>query len=232
MSCSRIRRELLWLSRYGELDSDSQPHLDHLVGCRGCRDAIGIDRIMVEQLRIALAERVAQATPSPGAWEQILARAQAPNRGPLHRFLGWSVGFIGLQRAATAIVGSGLALVLAVNTELVPMTVPVDQGPSVRAPEALEVSGSAVAPSLFFAEEPARAEWVSGVVAPEQEPARDPAREELAQAQESAVIEQAVFELRIGLGGGAPADHDGGDDPIDTEGLATLPLVVAVGEPS
>lgn len=232
MSCSRIRRELLWLSRYGELDSDSQPHLDHLVGCRGCRDAIGVDRMMVEQLRIALAERVANASPSPGVWDQILARAQAPDRGPLLRFLGWSAGFIGLQRAATAIAGSGLALLLAVNTELVPMTVPVDPGPSVRTPDALEVSGAGLGPSLFFAEEPARAEWVSGVVEPEPEPAEDSKDPGLAQAEESAVIEQAVVELRIGLSAGSSAEPDGDGDPIDTEGLAGMPLVVAVGEPS
>ena len=90
MSCGRIRRELLWLSRFGELDSDSQPHIDHLVGCRSCRDAIGVDRMMVEQLRIALATRVANASPPAGAWERILARAQAPNRGPLAR-LGYLV---------------------------------------------------------------------------------------------------------------------------------------------
>ena len=232
MSCSRTRRELLWLSRYGELDSDSQPHLAHLVGCRDCRDAIGVDRLMVEQLRIALAERVAHASPSPGVWEQILVRAQAPDRGPLLRFLGWSAGFIGLQRAATAIAGSGLALLLAVNTELVPMTVPVDQGPSVRTPDALEVSAAALAPSLFFADEPARAEWVSGVVEPEPEPGKDASDAELAQAEESAVIEQAVVELRIGSGAGTPKEADGGGDSTDTEGLATLPLVVAVGEPS
>ena len=232
MSCSRIRRELLWLSRYGELDSDSQPHLDHLVGCRGCRDAIGVDRMMVEQLRIALAERVAHASPSPGVWEQILARAQAPDRGPLMRFLGWSAGFIGLQRAATAIAGSGLALLLAVNTELVPMTVPVDQGPSVRTPDALEVSAAALAPSLFFAEEPARAEWVCRC-------RRARARARRGRERRGAGPGGGERGDRAGrgraadrAGAGASDEPDGGGDPIDTEGLATMPLVVAVGEPS
>ncbi len=157
MSCGRIRRELLWLSRFGELDSDSQPHIDHLVGCRSCRDAIGVDRMMVEQLRVALATRVANASPPAGAWERILARAQAPDRGPLARLLGWSARYRGLQRVATAVAGRGLALVLAVNTELVPIAVPVENAPDVRPPEALEVTAAAVGPSLFFANEPARA---------------------------------------------------------------------------
>jgi hypothetical protein len=232
MSCSRIRRELLWLSRFGELDTSSGPHLDHLVGCRACRDAIGVDRLMVEQLRIALAARVAQVSPSPAAWERILARAQAPHRSRLVRLLGWSAQFMGIQRVATAVAGSGLALLLAVNTELVPMTVPMDQGPSVRPPEALEVSQAGLAPSLFFAQEPARAEWVAGVVDPAQEVAEDPHAAALAAAEQSAAMEQAVVELQISMNVGARYRSDGDGGPIESGGLATMPRVVAVGEPS
>jgi hypothetical protein len=230
MSCGRIRRELLWLSRFGELDSDSQPHIDHLVGCRSCRDAIGVDRMMVEQLRVALATRVANASPPAGAWERILARAQAPNRGPLARLLGWSARYRGLQRVATAVAGSGLALVLAVNTELVPIAVPVDNGPDVRPPEALEVTAAAANPSLFFANEPARAEWVAGVVDPAHQPEAPPVA--YAEARAKAAMEQEVVELQISLNVGAregPASDGAG---IESGGLATMPLVVAVGEPS
>ncbi len=230
MSCGRIRRELLWLSRFGELDSDSQPHIDHLVGCRSCRDAIGVDRMMVEQLRVALATRVANASPPAGAWERILARAQAPDRGPLARLLGWSARYRGLQRVATAVAGSGLALVRAVNTELVPIAVPVDNAPDVRPPEALEVTAAAVGPSLFFANEPARAEWVAGVVDPAQQP-EEPA-EAYAEARAKAAMEQEVVELQISLNAGARGQPDADGADIEPEGLATMQRVVAVGVPS
>lgn len=230
MSCGRIRRELLWLSRFGELDSDSQPHLDHLVGCRSCRDAIGVDRMMVEQLRIALATRVANASPPAGAWERILARAQAPDRSPLVRLLAWSARYRGLQRVATAVAGSGLALVLAVNTELVPMAVPVDTGPSVRTPEALEVTSAAGGPSLFFANEPARAEWVAGVVDPAEQPEDQP--DAYAEARARAAVEQEVVELQISMKANAGTQPDADGAPIEPEGLAAMQRVVAVGEPS
>ena len=121
MSCKRVCRELLWLARFGELGPDSQPHLDHLTTCRGCRDEVGFDRAMVEQLRAALAERVANAAPSPGAWESILARARAPEP---KRFglRAWSTALGRLR--LTALSASALALVLALNTQVVPMTVP------------------------------------------------------------------------------------------------------------
>jgi hypothetical protein len=124
MSCRRICRELLWLARFGELGPSSQPHLEHLASCRGCRDEVGFDRAMVEQLRAALAERVANAAPSPRAWEGILARAQVPEtRPPALRLLS----LVGRLRFASAMAGTGLALVLALNTQIVPMAV---SGPS------------------------------------------------------------------------------------------------------
>lgn len=121
MSCRRICRELLWLARFGELGPSSQPHLDHLVGCRGCRDEVGFDREMVRQLRVALAERVDGLQPSATAWEGILRRAQAPEPS---RFAAWwqrSMGLVGRLRTATAMAGTGLALVLALQMEVMPM---------------------------------------------------------------------------------------------------------------
>ncbi len=135
MSCKRVCRELIWLARFGELGVDSQPHLDHLTTCRGCRDEVGFDRAMVEQLRAALAERIAHAAPPPDAWETILARARAPERRPIG-WRAWSSALVGRLRL-TALAASGLALVLALNTQVVPMTVPAtttdaDSPPSVR----------------------------------------------------------------------------------------------------
>jgi hypothetical protein len=129
MSCRRVCRELLWLARFGELGPDSQPHLDHLTNCRGCRDEVGFDRAMVEQLRAALAERIAHAAPSPRAWETILERARAPEPRSMG-WRAWSSALVGRLRL-TALAASGLALVLALNTQVVPMTVPAatDAGP-------------------------------------------------------------------------------------------------------
>ncbi|MGI8999160.1 MAG: hypothetical protein ACR2GO_05580, partial [Candidatus Limnocylindria bacterium] len=81
MRCRRICRELLWLARFGEFGPSSAPHLDHLAHCGGCRDEVGFDRALVQHLRVALAERIEDAAPSPNAWSVILERAQAPERG-------------------------------------------------------------------------------------------------------------------------------------------------------
>ena len=123
MRCRRICRELLWLARFGEFGPSSQPHLDHLVSCRGCRDAVGFDRAMVEQLRTALAQRIQAAEPSPTAWAGILARASTPEPAPAARLWEWSTAFLGRLRWATAMAGTGLALVLALNMEIVPIGV-------------------------------------------------------------------------------------------------------------
>jgi hypothetical protein len=120
MRCRRICRELLWLARFGEFGPSSQPHLDHLAGCAGCRDEVGYDREMVRQLRAALAARIEGMQPSPSAWEGILRRAQAPEPS---RFAAWwsrSLGLVGRLRTATAMAGTGLALVLALNMEVMP----------------------------------------------------------------------------------------------------------------
>lgn len=123
MRCRRICRELLWLARFGEFGPSSQPHLDHLASCRGCRDAVGFDRAMVEQLRTALAQRIQAAEPSPSAWAGILARASTPEPAPAARFWEWSTAFLARLRWATAMAGTGLALVLALNMEIVPIGV-------------------------------------------------------------------------------------------------------------
>ena len=86
MSCRRICRELLWLARFGEFGPSSAPHLDHLAGCSACRDEVGFDRALVQQLRLALAERIASDEPSPSAWDVILERAPRPP-GARHRRL-------------------------------------------------------------------------------------------------------------------------------------------------
>lgn len=78
MSCRRVRRELLERLRFGELDGRSAPHLDHLRDCVACRDDVGIDRAVVRNLRRALAQRVADAAPSPTAFEAIRRRALEP----------------------------------------------------------------------------------------------------------------------------------------------------------
>jgi len=130
MKCRRICRELLWLARFGEFGPSSQPHLDHLASCRGCRDEVGFDRAMVEQLRLALAERIADAAPSPSAFDRIWALAQTPEPRPAARLWGWSTALIGRMRFATAMAGTGLALVLALNMNVVPVAGPASSAAS------------------------------------------------------------------------------------------------------
>src|SRR5919112_2580235 len=119
MSCHRVCRELLWLARFGEFPPDSAPHLDHLSGCSACRDEIGFDRAMVQRLREALAARVADASPSPTTWERIVARAQAPEPASV-RLWEWSTALVARLRIATGMAFASLALILALNTQLVP----------------------------------------------------------------------------------------------------------------
>lgn len=121
MSCRRVCRELLWLARFGEFGPSSQPHLDHLAGCQTCRDEVGFDRAMVQQLRIALAERIEDAVPSANAFQAILERTQQPE--PRRWFVTWTTA-LGRLRFATAMAGTGLALVLALNMEVVRVDAP------------------------------------------------------------------------------------------------------------
>lgn len=137
MSCRRICRELLWLSRFGELGPSSQPHLAHLADCRSCRDEVGFDREMVRQLRVALAERIEGLQPSSSSWETILRRAQAPEPTGIAAWWQRSIGLVGRLRTATAMAGTGLALVLALQVEVMPLPAasPFD-GTSASAPSA------------------------------------------------------------------------------------------------
>jgi hypothetical protein len=126
MSCRRLRRELLWLVRFGELDAGSARHLDHLAGCRECRDEVGLDRALVRQLRTALAERIGDATPSPSAWEGVLARMAQPEAAAIR---SWTARLASLLRAGSAVAGASLALVMALNLEMAPIgALPVPGG--------------------------------------------------------------------------------------------------------
>jgi hypothetical protein len=120
MSCRRARRELGWLVQFGEFDQGSAPHLDHLAGCRACREEIGIDRALVRQLRSALAARVEDAAPSPTAWEGVLVRMRQPEPHP-SGLRTWVTRLAAGLRAGTAMAGASLALVLALNLEVVPV---------------------------------------------------------------------------------------------------------------
>jgi hypothetical protein len=116
MRCKRICRELLWLARFGEFGPSSAPHLDHLAGCAGCRDEVGFDRALVQQLRVALAERIANEEPSPGAWGVILARAQTPEQGIGGFLRGHAVALASRLRTATAVTAVALAGIIATST--------------------------------------------------------------------------------------------------------------------
>jgi predicted hotdog family 3-hydroxylacyl-ACP dehydratase len=118
MSCRRICRELLWLARFGELGPSSAPHLDHLADCRACRDEVGFDRALVQQLRLALAERIEHAAPSPAAWGAILMRAQEPERGVRGFLQGRAAALASRLRTATAITAVALAGIIATSTHV------------------------------------------------------------------------------------------------------------------
>lgn len=78
MICRRISQELIDFFRFGDLDARSAPHLDHLEVCVECREAVGLDRELVLQLRRAIAARVDGHAASPGAWLEIRRRALTP----------------------------------------------------------------------------------------------------------------------------------------------------------
>jgi len=123
MTCRRICRELLWLTRFGEIGQDSAPHLEHLAACHACRDEVGVDRAMVQQLRFALAERVGDAMPSPTAWDGILERMRRPEPR-LSRVRAWTVRLAAGLRAGTAMAGASLALIVALNLEVASIVPP------------------------------------------------------------------------------------------------------------
>lgn len=129
MSCHRARRALLGMTRFGEFGPDAHVHLDHLAGCHPCRDEVGCDRELVRQLRAALAARVDGMEPPATVWDQVLALAQQPEQS---RFRWpWRRGAaLGASRSLTAMAGTGLALVLALNTQVVTVTTSPTDAPS------------------------------------------------------------------------------------------------------
>lgn len=133
MSCRRVCRELLSFVRFGELGPRSQPHLDHLASCGSCRDEVGYDREMVQRLRVALAARIEGMDPSPQVWERILRRAQAPDPQPAPGWLARLSAAAHRRRTTTAMAGTGLALVLALNMEVVSLMPAVPTDASVEA---------------------------------------------------------------------------------------------------
>lgn len=132
MRCRRIRRELLWLMRFGDIGPSSQPHLDHLAGCRTCREEVGYDRETVRRLQAALTARIEGMAPSASAWEGILQRAQAPEPSRLSVWWSRSAGVAARLRTATAMAGTGLALVLALNMEVIPVSAPAQTDAAVE----------------------------------------------------------------------------------------------------
>jgi hypothetical protein len=115
MSCRRVRRDLVDRFRFGEVDGCSSGHLDHLDGCAGCREEIGIDQALVRQLRRALHARVAGRSASPNAFAEIRRRALAetspafvgtpppPGTSRWERLISW--------RAPLRMLAAGTALV-------------------------------------------------------------------------------------------------------------------------
>lgn len=118
MTCRRICGELVEFFRFGGLDVRSAPHLDHLAECRVCRDEVGFDRALVQQLRAALRERIVDANPSPQVWPAILRRTQVSDRGLSAWFRGRSAFLLARLRVATSVSGMALALLVAVGTQV------------------------------------------------------------------------------------------------------------------
>ena len=139
MRCRRICRELLWLARFGEFGPELAAAPRSPRGCRGCRDEVGFDRVMVEQLRIALAARIDGVTrrPARGIGSSPARRIPEPRVG--RAALGLVAGMVSRLRFATAMAGTGLALMLALNTQIVPLGLPASDADGQRGePSALE----------------------------------------------------------------------------------------------
>jgi hypothetical protein len=234
MSCRRIRRELLWLVRFGDFDAGSAPHLDHLASCQDCRDEVGLDRALVRQLRTALAARIGDATPSPSAWEGVLARMRQPEPRVARP---WTSKLAAFLRAGSAMAGASLALVVALNLEIAPIgaapspdvsavtaSAPAGHGSGLRhwegrAPAAdagpvNEASGSVV--------------WVPTVS--EQLPLGRAALQAPPPAQADTELTNNFVVRVIPVDMGSAASSSGTDDPPQDE--PAVPAATPVGEPS
>jgi hypothetical protein len=238
MTCRRICRELLWLARFGEFGPSSQPHLDHLAGCASCRDEVGYDRAMVQQLRVALAERIEGMTPSPDVWQRILHRAQAAEPAPT-RMWSWSTAILARLRTVSAVTATGLALVLALNMEVVPVAMPSaserQAAPAVSRVEQASHIVSERPPLDFRSPEGATTESIT----------RDPeglmshVDASRVVSRQAAVLhkpteEAIVTQIRVSFRNLAAAEAAGPDEaPVATEvPIDLVPLVPEVGEPS
>jgi len=243
MSCKRICRELLWLARFGEFGPSSAPHLDHLADCGHCRDEVGFDRALVQQLRTALAQRIEQAAPSPGAWGVILERAQAPERG-IRAFLHGQAGALAARlRTATAISAMALAGIIATSTH-VAITHPQAGSAETevltngagelfeRQPLVPRPRGAAPVPVNYVVPGPSDPEDAFLVSA--SMPSAAPADETVAEIVEPEVVETSV-ESVILLGGAAsrvaPLDPLAGDPGRSAEPREAHEDAAAAGEP-
>lgn len=239
MTCHRICRELLWLARFGEFGPSSQPHLDHLAGCASCRDEVGYDRAMVQQLRVALAERIEGMTPSPDVWQRILHLAQAAEPAPT-RLWSWSTAILARMRTASAVTATGLALVLALNMEVVPVAMP-----SASEREA-EPSVSRVVQAPHIVSERPPLEVRSPVGDPIESVVRDPeglmshvdasqvVSRPVAAAPERRTEDAIVTEIRVSFRNLAAAEAADPDEApvVIEEAVDLVPLVLEVGEPT
>lgn len=246
MRCRRICRELLWLARFGEFGPSSAPHLDHLAHCGNCRDEVGFDRALVQQLRIALAERIEQAAPSPNAWGVILERAQAPERG-IGAFLHGQAGALAARlRTATAVTAMALAGIIATSTQ-VAITHPeagsaetevqvsaageqFERQPLLSRPRA-DRGAQVPVPYVAFAapSDPEAAFLVSATLA-STGPAASVEEAPIKAATDETTIETTVS-LGATVGGSTPVDP-AGDEPAPSADAVDDPVVdSAAGEP-
>lgn len=238
MTCRRICRELLWLTRFGEFGPSSQPHLDHLAGCVSCRDEVGYDRAMVQQLRAALAERIEGMAPAPDVWQRILHRAQASEPATA-RLWSWPTAILARLRTASAVTATGLALVLALNMEIVPVAMP-SASEIEAAPPATEFE-----PSPHVLSERPPLDVRSGRDGPGESIVRDPEglRSQVDASQvigrqapkpEKPTEDAIVTEIRVSFRNLAAAEPAGVDDApmVTDEPVELVPLVPEVGEPS
>lgn len=226
MSCRRICRELLAFVRFGELGPRSQPHLDHLAGCASCRDEIGYDREMVQRLRLALRSRVEGMDPSPQAWEQILRRAQSPDPEVAGGWLGRLGSAAARRRTTTAMAGTALALVLALNMEVASIMPAISTDASMDAVTADAVRGDSQrwarprsvrhAPDLV---ERAHEAPIAPVAAPEIRMTGIVAGLTPPSATAAAVPEPT--EVRVVFRSVEPVGHLADDDRLDTGSSAT-----------